>query len=226
MISPLQILKKIATALPHRWQQGLKRRFFAMKLRHGRFTSEEQEYERLAEFVSPGDWVLDIGANVGIYSARLSELVGPEGRVFAFEPIPDTFELLAANAQHFPFPNATLLNVAASDTASLARMNIPHWDAGGQNYYEAHIVANGDGTSIFTLPVDALHVPQPVQLVKIDTEGHELAVLRGMTELLARDHPTLIVEANSGEVVDFLAKFGYESQRDPNSANYVFCFRG
>lgn len=49
--------------------------------------------------MAPGDWALDIGANVGHYTKRMSDLAGPEGRVIAFEPVPDTFAVLCANAQ-------------------------------------------------------------------------------------------------------------------------------
>ena len=48
--------------------------------------------------VSPRDWIVDVGANVGHYTKRLSELVGPKGRVIAFEPILETFSILSESA--------------------------------------------------------------------------------------------------------------------------------
>src|SRR5689334_11447094 len=107
-------LKRTAARLPNRWQQQLKRILFASQIRGGRFYTSEAEYALLSRLVSPGDWVLDIGANVGHYTVRFSELVHREGRVFAFEPVPETFELLAANTALAALNNITLINAAAS----------------------------------------------------------------------------------------------------------------
>ncbi len=71
------------------------------------------------------------------------------------------------------------------------------------------------------LSVDAIGLPHRVALAKIDTEGHELAVLRGMTNLLERDRPVVIVEANSKDVVGLMTDFGYGVERNPRSSNYL-----
>jgi Methyltransferase FkbM domain len=69
-----------------------------------------------------------------------------------------------------------------------------------------------------------LNIPNRVGLAKIDTEGHELAVLHGMRKLIERDHPVLIVEANSADVVVFLEGLGYSVTQGQNSSNYVCRF--
>jgi hypothetical protein len=104
----LQIMKKLASRLPERSLLALKRLHYARLIRRGTFCSDEPEYSMLEQIVSPGDWVIDVGANVGQYTLRLSELVKASGRVFAFEPIPQTFELLAANCLLAPYRNVTL----------------------------------------------------------------------------------------------------------------------
>jgi hypothetical protein len=58
--------------------------------------------------------------------------------------------------------------------------------------------------------------------VKIDAEGHELQVLLGMTQLLARDKPVLIVEANCGEVDAFLESLNYAVESLPDSPNHIY----
>ena len=58
-----------------------------MDIRRGRFRPNDPEYEQLPLFVKPGDWVIDIGANVGYYTWRLAHLVGQHGRVLAIEPM-------------------------------------------------------------------------------------------------------------------------------------------
>lgn len=219
-------VRRITSFLPRRWQHALKRNYYGLRIRCGLFGSGEAEYGQLDHFVAPGDWVLDIGANIGLYTAKLSKLVGPEGRVIALEPIPETFELLTANAQLFYFQNVTLLNLAASDLSKLVSMEIPKWETGDNNYYEARIVEDRRGRKILSLPVDSLQIPERVSLVKIDTEGHDLAVLKGMAYLLKRDHPTLIVEASTTEIIDYVCGFGYTLERVSESTNYLFKFDG
>lgn len=221
-VNVLDPVKGIASLLPMSWQQQLKRSYFHHKIRRGSFKADEFEETILPNMVSPGDWVLDIGANLGQYTSQLSMLVGPQGRVIALEPMPATFELLAANARLFAFENVTLLNIAASHITSTMAMEAPQWSNGAVNYYEAHLAAEGSGPWVLTLPIDALHLPHPIRLAKIDTEGHELAVLEGMVQLIKRDRPILIVEANDPAVVEFLALRGYQVQRHDESPNYVF----
>jgi hypothetical protein len=58
-------------------------------------------------------------------------------------------------------------------------------------------------------------------LAKIDVEGHELPVLRGMRALLERDHPVLIVETSSQETIELLHGLGYATERLPGSSNLL-----
>ena len=217
------VLKRVAARCPRTWQFEMKRWHFARQMRKGTFVSPEPEFRMLSELLRPGDWAVDIGANVGHYTRRFSELVGPRGRVVAFEPVPVTFSLLSVNAQLFPNSNVTLINAALSDRLSVTGMSVPNFASGLTNYYEAQVSATGDGDfSVLTLPLDSLHVEQRVALVKIDAEGHEAQVLAGMPELLRRHRPTLIVETGSQAVIDGLRSSGYASQRLPGSPNVLF----
>lgn len=218
----LALLKRLAGRLPRPWQQELKRQHFARLIRKGQFSADEPEFERLAEWVRRGDWVLDIGANVGQYTIRLSELVGASGRVIAFEPVPPTFELLAANVARARFANITLVNAAASDGAGVAGMAVPRLDTGLDNYYMAHVTDEAGGLQVLSLPVDSLCLPAVVGLAKVDVEGHELKALRGMKTLLARDRPRLIVEGRSADVASFLGALGYVYEDTARSPNRVF----
>jgi len=218
------ILKRTAARLPNRWQQQLKRILFGFQIRGGRFYTSEPEYAFLSRLISPGDWVLDIGANVGHYTIRFSELVHRDGRVFAFEPVPETFELLAANTALTELNNITLINAAASDSVGLVGMKIPQFDTGLDNYYMAHTAIDEYRFRALQIPVDSLALPHSIRLAKIDTEGNELLVLRGMVELLRRDHPLLIVEDNVAEAVTFLDELGYSTIKIKGSSNRIFCY--
>lgn len=218
----MTLFKRVAAKLPHQWQAELKRIHFGRQIARNTFNTSEAEYKLLSEFVRPGDWVIDIGANVGQYTKRLSDLVGATGRVFAFEPVPATFALLAANAERFEHANVTLLNVAVSTKLDVLGMSIPRFPSGLDNFYEAHLTQGASvGVFVVTLPVDSLSIDRPVALVKIDAEGHEALVLEGMSDLIARFKPVLIIETGSAELIDQLVRRGYRVERSPGSSNVV-----
>ena len=217
----MSVLKRLAGRLPPIWQHELKRRYFQRQIAQRRFRTDEKEYGLLGSFLRPGDWALDIGANVGHYTLKLSDLVGPLGRVIAIEPVPETFSLLSANARLFPHANVSLLNLAASDQMGLVNMELPNFADGPTNYYEARLTAGSGGLTVLSVDVDALPLPHAIRVVKIDVEGHELAALRGMTKLLQRDHPVLIVETSSSEAAALIANFGYTTERLPGSSNLL-----
>ena len=218
----IALIKRIASHLPVSMQQRLKRRHFSRQIKAGTFVSNESEFKRLEDWVGPGDWVLDVGANVGQYAARFSQIVGPAGRVIAFEPVPRTFELLSANAVQFPLQNITLINAAASDSIGIAGIAIPKFDTGLDNYYMANLTKEPAELSVLCLTIDALNIPRRISLAKVDVEGHELAALKGMEQLLRRDKPVLIVEGYIDAVAAFLATLGYAYETDEGSSNRVY----
>jgi FkbM family methyltransferase len=219
----MSLLKRLAAALPLGAQLALKHYYCRFLMSAGRFGADEPEYDLLGSVVRPGDWVLDIGANIGQYTYRLSDLVGPSGRVFALEPLPQTFGLLVANARRFPHPNVTLLAVAASDQNRISDMAVPRFDSGLPNYYRAQLTASGSaGTPVFCMRLDRTLFPKPVSLVKIDAEGHDHAVVRGMTSLLARDHPLVIVEDDSTALAESMLSLGYVKVFLPGSPNRIY----
>lgn len=108
-----QLLRRFVARMPERWQITLKRVHYDRQLKKGTFTTPEPECQVLHTFIGTGDWVIDVGANVGHYTKRFSELVGTTGRVIALEPVTITFGLLTYNVQSFSNQNITLFNAAA-----------------------------------------------------------------------------------------------------------------
>jgi len=217
------MLKQLVARLPNQWQTELKRIHFGRQIRNKTFVTDEPEYKILAQLIISGDWVIDIGANVGHYTKRFSQLVGAHGRVIAFEPVPTTFSLLSANTQLFAHPNVTLINAAVSNEVHVVGMNIPQFSTGLDNYYEAHLSsAEESALSVLTIPLDHLCINQRIALIKIDAEGHEEFVLSGMQKLLKKYTPILIIETNSKEIVADLTAIGYTSEKLPNSPNILF----
>ena len=215
-------LKRLAARLPEQWQQHLKRLYFSRLIRNRTFLTDEPEYSLLPEVLQPGDWVVDVGANVGHYTLRCSELVGADGRVVAFEPVPASFELLSANAARSTFTNITLINAAASDTCCVLGMTIPKFATGLTDYYRAQLSGDSGELRVLCVPVDSLGIDERVKLVKIDAEGHELAVIRGMKRLVMKYRPILIVESNDAEVAGLMQEWGYRKEHTEGSPNDVY----
>ncbi len=218
----MMFLKRLASRLPFSIRQTLRGWKYRLQAASGRFRSDEPEFHQLADLVQMGDWVLDVGANVGQYTLRLSELVGREGRVIAFEPIVETVEILAAMVRRARFPNVTLLNIAVSERAGLLRFRVPRGEVGLPNYFQARVNSDGDRT-IPCFALDELPFPHRIALVKVDVEEHEVPVIRGMRNLIERDHPILIIEGHEGIYPEFLAGHGYLMKpKASGSCNMVF----
>jgi FkbM family methyltransferase len=219
----MALLKQIAAQLPIRWQTELKRIHFGRQINKGTFVTDEPEYKIIHNLITPGDWVIDIGANVGHYTKRFSELVGAHGRVIAFEPVPTTFSLLSANVPLFAHPNVSLINAAVSDKLDIVGMSMPKFSTGLTNYYQAHLSPDAESAfSVLTISLDSLCMNQHIALVKIDAEGHESFVLTGMQKLIENHHPVLIVETGSKEVIANLTSLGYVHEKLQNSPNILF----
>ena len=179
--------------------QALKKRHYARVLRT--FTLDrEPDLQIVRHLVEPGDRVIDLGANIGIYAKALADLVGPEGRVYSVEPVPTTFDLLRANLRSLGLDQVECLNCAISDSEGVVAMEIPQYETGGDNFYRARI-AEPDGSTKATCRIPAQTIDRtfadgerPIAFVKCDVEGHELACIRGADRFLDRDRPAWLIE--------------------------------
>ncbi len=203
-----RVAKSLAKRLPAGMQFWLKDQLRAYRIRHGTFCSLEPEWSKLSNWIGPGDTVLDLGANAGHYTLRMSELAGPDGNVLAFEPIRATFRELSVNATRAKYrANIALVHAAVSDHAGTAFMSCDL-----QDNYRACIADAGERVRCVT--IDDFKLSR-VDLMKIDVEGHELPALQGARETLKRCKPRLIVECNDSDdhsVDEFLKGLGYEAE--------------
>jgi FkbM family methyltransferase len=169
---------------------------------------EIDEQMVMRRFVSEGDVVFDIGANLGVHTALLSQLAGPSGRVFAFEPNPELHPTLELTIDGMP--NATLCRYALSDEDGQATFFVPRdhamgslsdWTAMEPMTELRERLALGKARAI---PVPQHRIddlitravlPRP-DFIKCDVEGAELKVFRGARETLDRiDAPVILFEA-------------------------------
>lgn len=141
---------------------------------------------RFREVCRPGGTIVDVGANVGMYTLHGAAAVGPAGAVHAFEPTPDVATLLADNVQLNGFRESGVVTVhrsAVADEPGEAALAV-YADNNGHN--TLYPKAEGDQTvTVAVTTLDEALVGAPVDVVKIDVEGAELRVLQGMTRVLA-----------------------------------------
>jgi FkbM family methyltransferase len=178
-----QVKAMVKDAFPSLWLQ-----WHLMK----RPKSAERELCYLDRII-PGDAVtVDVGANCGLYTRRLSRL---SRQVHAFEPSGAMARLLRRTSAR----NVSVHEIALSDHDGNAELFIPSGDNGpvyGLASLEArnHVPDGSVSAHVPTARLDAV-VDQDVAFVKIDVEGHELNVLNGAVELVERCQPVCLVEA-------------------------------
>jgi len=156
--------------------------------------------------ISRGECVLDIGANIGYYSILASRLVGAKGQVIAYEANPQIAEQLRLNAIENSCKNVSIYKVAVSDYCG----NVSFFVAGHENKGLSSMRdLGGEAEQKIKLPcitIDSMLARIPkASLVKIDVEGAELLVLKGMKELISRDRPSIVFEATE----TFFRQMGY-----------------
>lgn len=173
--------------------------------------SYEREQVKFFEKIFKKDWVVfDIGAHVGFYSLLSAELAGEEGKVFSFEPLTINYEYLKKHIEINNYRNITPFNVAVSDRDGFA------FFSEGENTSTGHLTSNGE-IKVRTIAIDdwvndrKLPIPD---ILKIDVEGAELAVLKGAVNLLNGHHPVVFLSTHGSEIhkncCDFLLALGYK----------------
>lgn len=182
-----------------------------------------------------GDVTLDVGGNIGLQSIRMSQSVGKTGKVYAFEPLNYLQEKFNHNIKLNRADNVTLFPYALSDAEVEAEftVNPQSWNQGTFSLADNQLGAEKQKVSIKVADqLPELVALSSLSLVKIDVEGFEYQVLRGMTQLLQKHKPRIIFEyddnywKNTGQDIqscyEFLTGLGYSLyQIDKFSCDFI-----
>lgn len=177
---------------------------------------EPSVQEALRRHVGPGSTVFDVGADIGFFSILSAALAGPDGHVHAFEPVPSSAAAVAANARINGFAERVSVHqLAVSDHEGTGTLLIGA-DRTWSHLSERGVSAGTRGqvdVALVTLDqrIAAGELPLP-DVVKIDVEGSEIAVINGFSRTLRARGPVVICELHetNREVADLLAAEGYE----------------
>lgn len=156
----------------------------------GSYEAEVQEL--LVSLVRPGSVVYDLGANAGFFTLLASRLVGPAGKVYAFEPLPANLDVLRRHLALNRAANVTVVAAAVGDRDGSAR-----FEGSGSKARLGDGGAHGTAIEVTAVRIDTLIAHgelAPATLVKLDVEGAELAALQGMDRLLRDVRPRLLIE--------------------------------
>jgi FkbM family methyltransferase len=189
------------------------------------------ELAMVLDCLRPGDRVIDVGAHIGTFSVPFAQRVGETGLLVSFEADPANFGLLERNIR---------------DNGLAARVRLVHGVASDQDgVYEKGYTSEGNSGTHSFVPAAGGHggvhsvrveswwdrecPGQPVHLIKVDTEGAEVAVLRACRSLIEKFRPILYIEVaedalrrfgDSADAIDaFLKPFGYRYYRNIGQRN-------
>lgn len=181
---------------------------------------EINDLKYLDQYLDSKSVVLDIGANIGNHTIYWGKITNVE-KVYSFEPIKSTFEKLKVNVEINNLENKVkIYNVGVGKV--LSRANIDNYNATNCGASTIAICPNGN---IEIITIDSLAIEDKISLIKIDTEGFELDVLKGAVETIKKHKPLIYVEIDSQNLIQaeaFFEKYNYRKEKQVKDTNYLF----
>jgi FkbM family methyltransferase len=192
------------------------------------YTLDDYEPAKTEVFVNSlhaGDVAIDVGAHIGYYTLLAARRVGENGRVFAFEPDPNNYSLLVENIKLNNYENVVPVKKAVSNKTGSTELFLAS-SSSTHSLFLAPASQAAKSIVVDSLSLDDFFSKYPssltarIRLIKIDTEGAEMVVLLGMSQLMKDKPLTIITDVaahqiiNSGfepaEFVSKLVEYGFE----------------
>lgn len=178
----------------------------------GRLDHDQNMLPLVLKHIRAGDRVVDAGAYIGDHTIAYAKAVGLKGRVYAFEPDPESFKCLDHNLREEKTKNVKLFQAGLGACAAVMGIKKVPTNA-GMNY----LVDEGDGEAL-VYALDNFDLDR-VDFMKIDCEGYELGVLAGARETIKLCRPKMLIELNDltldrsgvtrSELLKFISELGY-----------------
>jgi FkbM family methyltransferase len=199
----------------------------------------EPELCAMEKLVKNGSTVIDVGANIGLFSVFLSREIGEKGKLFAFEPIKETFWRMRENLALNKCANVIPFQAAVSNKQGKATMNVFPEGYGAWNTFGKPVfgkIAPVAVEKVDILSLDSFAKSQSIKKIdflKIDVEGFERDVLEGARELMSNnrvkylsfeisDIPLKGAGRTSSEIFSILHEYGYKAYEfDPKKKKFV-----
>ncbi len=211
---------------------------------------EKNETKYWISKVKTSQIIFDIGTNVGYYSLIAAKQIKKNnGNIYAFEPIKKTYNRLKENIELNSFKCIQAFNVAVSDKEGEIKINIGDNKNWGMSSLNEHDYLSGEFEIVKKIAIDDFCKEQEIKsidLIKIDVEGAEFMVLKGMETSLNKFKPEILIEIfepnlkkqniTPADVFNFLWNKGYKSYKiksdstldiilHPISQEGLVCFR-
>ncbi len=193
------------------YDRGISRHLFIRGVHEANGTAAYREALAAVQSQTSGNiMMLDIGANIGYYVLEVADLLGDRASIVAFEPDPDNRQLLERNVERNGYGELVDISPLAVDEQSgertFCRSTHSNWnrlerDEAAGNVDEIEERFPIETTSVDEYLDEAGIDPGTVNAVRMDLEGHELNVLKGMKDVLAADEPLVLF-------IEFHPKFG------------------
>jgi FkbM family methyltransferase len=170
-------------------------------------TNELPVQEVVADSLRPGAVFYDIGANVGFFTLLAARMVGPAGRVYAFEPVPANASAISRNAELNGFANVAVRQVAVSRASGRAELVLAS-HPGGASLRSSEV---GPCDAVGSMEVETVSIDdlvaqghlEPPSVIKLDVEGAEVDALAGMHRTVEQYGPVIIYEVDDTDDASF-----------------------
>lgn len=199
-----------------------------------RYGSRDPDLDLVRHLSSPGDVVIDCGANIGLFSVAAALSVEPQGLVYAFEPVGRVRRLLVRNVVASDCNNIVVLPFALG--ASIGRREfVTMPGGGGLSSFSPEMPEQGVPVMVDVHRLDDAVAPthrHRVRLIKLDVEGAETSVLSGARQVIAASRPAILIEVEDGhlrrqgssaaELRQLLEELGYRRADGPAPPNELY----
>lgn len=137
--------------------------------------------------------IVDIGAHIGYYTLIAANLIGKDGKVFAFEPAPDNFALLKKNVELNSYENVVLAQKAVSNKDEITKLFLRPDNTGDHRIYDSG--DDRDFVTVETVTLDEFfkNKESVINIIKMDCQGAEMAILQGMSKILKQNNKLKII---------------------------------